>query len=53
MPTPEEADELDLDLGSPVLDIRRTTRDRSGRAVLHVHIGVSADRVSLAYRQLL
>ncbi len=53
MPTPQEADELDLNLGSPVLDIRRTTRDRSGRAVAHLHIVVSADRVSPAYRQLL
>ncbi|MGH3695063.1 MAG: GntR family transcriptional regulator [Pseudonocardiaceae bacterium] len=53
MPTQAEADELDLDLGSPVLDIRRTARDRGGRVVVHVHIVVSADRVSLAYRQLL
>lgn len=53
MPTPDEADALTLELGSPVLDLRRTTRDRAGRAVVHVHIVVSADRVSLAYRQLL
>ena len=53
MPTEEEAEALCLDPGSPVLDIRRTTRDRGGRAVVHVHIVVSADRVSLAYRQLL
>lgn len=53
MPTPEEAETLCLDSGAPVLDIRRTTRDRGGRAVVHVHIVVSADRVSLAYRQLL
>jgi hypothetical protein len=42
----------ELDLGSPVLDIQRTTRERGGQAVVHVHIVVSADRVSLAYRQL-
>jgi hypothetical protein len=42
----------ELDLGSPVLDIRRSTRDRGGQAVVHVHIVVPADRVSLAYRQL-
>jgi DNA-binding GntR family transcriptional regulator len=53
MPTPDEADALTLNLGSPVLDLRRTTRDRAGRAVAHVHIVVSADRVSLAYRQFL
>jgi len=53
MPTQDEANTLCLDPGSPVLDIRRTTRDRGGRAVVHVHIVVSADRVSLAYRQLL
>ncbi|MGH3866822.1 MAG: GntR family transcriptional regulator [Pseudonocardiaceae bacterium] len=53
MPTPDEADALTLNLGSPVLDVRRTTRDRAGRAVAHVHIVVSADRVSLTYRQLL
>ncbi|MGH3612683.1 MAG: GntR family transcriptional regulator [Pseudonocardia sp.] len=53
MPTQDEAETLCLDQGSPVLDIRRTTRDRAGRAVVHVHIVVSADRVSLAYRQML
>lgn len=53
MPTEEEAETLSLDPGAPVLDIRRTTRDRGGRAVVHVHIVVSADRVNLAYRQLL
>lgn len=53
MPTPDEAEMLRLDQGSPVLDIRRTTRDRSGRAVLHTHIVVAADRVSLAYQQIL
>lgn len=52
-PTPDEADELCLDPGSPILDIRRTTRDRAGRAIVHTHIVISADRVSLTYRQLL
>jgi len=52
MPTPEEAEMLELDQGSPVLEIRRTTRDRAGRAVLHTHIVVAADRVSLAYQQM-
>lgn len=53
MPTPAEAETLSLDQGSPVLDVRRTTRDRGGRAVLHTHIVVAADRVSLAYQQVL
>lgn len=53
MPTPDEAETLGLDQGSPVLDIRRTTRDRGGRAVVHTHIVVAADRVSLAYQQVL
>lgn len=51
MPSREEAELLRLNLGSPVLDVRRTSRDREDRPVVHTHVVVAADRVSLSYRQ--
>jgi len=53
MPTMAEADVLALGLGSPVMDIRRTTWDQDDLAVVHTHLVVSADHVSLVYPQVL
>jgi GntR family transcriptional regulator len=51
MPTPLEAEALGLRLGSPILDIRRTTPDHHGTVLVHTQVVVAADHISLVYRQ--
>jgi GntR family transcriptional regulator len=53
MPTPAEAEALGLRSGSSVLDARRTTRDRDGRALVHTHVVLAADHACLVYPQAL
>lgn len=57
MPTLDEARVFGLRLGSPVLDVRRTTRGRSvdavGMPLVFTHVVVAADRVCLVYPQTL
>jgi len=53
MPTPEEAEIMNLDQGSPVIVIERTTVDRGGRAVVHTRLIIDGDRMKLSYRQML
>lgn len=50
MPTRDEALALDLRLGSPVMDIRRTTTNQHGKPVVHTHLVVT-DHVCLVYPQ--
>lgn len=51
MPTSDEQRELRLRLGSPVMDIRRTSANAEGEPVVHTHLVIAADSVSLVYQQ--
>ncbi len=51
MPTFDEAETLSLDLGSPVLAIRRLTRGRDGQGLALTHAVLAGDRVELHYDQ--
>jgi GntR family transcriptional regulator len=53
MPTPDEAELLCLGPGSPVQEVRRTTKDHEGSVIVYVHLVVAADRVKLATRRIL
>jgi DNA-binding GntR family transcriptional regulator len=44
---------LGLGPGSPVLEVRRTTKDHEGSVVVFVHLVIAADRAKLATRQIL
>jgi GntR family transcriptional regulator len=50
MPTKREADVLRLPPGTPVLDIRRTSRRADNQPLLHTHLVLAGDRVSLTSR---
>jgi GntR family transcriptional regulator len=51
MPTRDEAEVLKLGLGTPVLDIRRTTRSHDGTPIVHTHAVADGTRISLTYHQ--
>ncbi|MGH3926465.1 MAG: UTRA domain-containing protein, partial [Pseudonocardiaceae bacterium] len=53
MPTRSEAEIMGLRLGSPVTDVRRTTRDSAGVVIVHTHLVLSGDHVQLVYPQTL
>jgi GntR family transcriptional regulator len=50
MPTRPEAEELHLEAGTPVIDLRRTTYTDDEAPVLHVHLVLDGGRVSLAFQ---
>jgi GntR family transcriptional regulator len=53
MPTRPEVEDLRLEPGTPVIDVRRTTYTADDTALAHVHLVLDGGRVSLAYHQLI
>jgi GntR family transcriptional regulator len=51
--TKEQSEVFGLRIGSPVSHVHRTTFNAAGTAIVHVHLVVNADRVSLGYPQTL
>jgi GntR family transcriptional regulator len=51
MPSKAEATTLGLPPGSPVLEVRRTTRTSDGQRVVHTKTVVNADHANLVYHQ--
>jgi len=52
MPEPDEAAELHIGNGVPLLLVERITRDRTGRTVELLRITAPADRIELSYDRL-
>ena len=52
MPTPEEAEALSLDIGSPVLTLMGVTRGPDGTPLEVTRLTVAGDRVELLYEDL-
>jgi GntR family transcriptional regulator len=52
MPKPDEATELHIGSGVPLLLVERITRDRDGRTVELLRITAPADRIELSYDRL-